>query len=152
MTYRYSPPSTARPRRRWGDEMEEITVEAYRKLKKAPKYGNRKAECDGHVFDSQAEVKRYKELLLLNESGAIEDLEVHPRYELQPAFRDKRGRKHRAIVYFADFRYIEVIDPQSIMGRSVVEDTKGKRTKEFCIKEKLFRFRYPDIDLRILNV
>src|SRR5215216_857753 len=127
--------------------MNTITADEYRALtKKAPKYNNRKVEYDGYVFDSIAEYKRYKELRLLCESGAIEDLEVHPRYELQPGFRDKRGRKHRAIVYLADFRYIEVIDPQSIMGRSVVEDTKGKRTKDFCIKEKLFRYRYPDID------
>jgi hypothetical protein len=131
---------------------ETMSAEEYRKRKAVPKYGNRKVEFDGYTFDSQAEAKRYKQLLLLNEGGLIEDLEVPPTYELQPSFRDKRGRKHRAIVYIGDFRYIEVIDPQSIMGRAVVEDTKGARTKEFNIKEKLFRFRYPDIDLRILEV
>lgn len=116
------------------------------------KYRNKRTIVDGIEFDSKAEAARYKELLLLESSGQIEDLTLQPVYELQPPFRDARGRKHRAIKYIADFRYIEVIDPQSVQGVDVVEDTKGARTKEFNIKEKLFRFRYPYIDLRILEI
>lgn len=130
-----------------------ITQDEYRRImKSAPKYGNRKIEVDGETFDSEAEAARYKELLLLEKGGKIEDLTLQPTYELQPAFRDVRGRKHRAIKYIADFRYIEVIDPQSVQGVDVVEDVKGVRTKEFNIKEKLFRFRYPNIELRILEL
>ena len=120
---------------------ETITIEEYRKLSKAaPKYGNKRA--DG--FDSQAEARRYDELALLARGGAIADLRVHPTYELQPAF-NAGGKRHRAISYEADFAYVEG-------GRQVVEDVKGARTKEFNIKEKLFRYRYPEIDLRILEV
>jgi hypothetical protein len=115
------------------------------------KYRNKRTIVDGIEFDSKAEAVRYRELLLLEAGGRIEDLTLQPSYELQPAFRDVRGRKHRAIKYIADFRYIEVIDPQSIQGLDVVEDVKGARTKEFAIKEKLFRFRYPNIDLRVLE-
>lgn len=116
------------------------------------KYRNKRTIVDGIEFDSKAEAARYKELLLLEAAGQIEDLTLQPEYELQPAFRDGRGRKHRAIKYIADFRYIEVIDPHSVQGLDVVEDTKGMRTKEFNIKEKLFRFRYPNIDLRIVEI
>jgi hypothetical protein len=42
----------------------------------------------------------------------------------------------------ADFRYHE-------NGRLVVEDTKGMETAVFKIKAKLFRYRYPTIELRI---
>lgn len=135
---------------------EVITLEQYRALKKVlSKYGNERLEEDGYTFDSKAEAARYRELLLLSAGGAIEDLAVHPTYELQPAFRDARGCRHRAIVYMGDFSYIEVIDPQSVFGRSVVEDVKGGKgtqTALFKLKAKLFRFRYPDIDLRILDV
>lgn len=132
--------------------MQTITLAEYRKATAARKYGNRRIEVDGVFFDSVAEAARYKELLLLERAGRIEDLTLQPVYELQPPFRDARGRKHRAIKYIADFRYIEVVDPQSVQGVDVVEDTKGARTKEFNIKEKLFRFRYPNIDLRILEL
>lgn len=127
----------------------EMTVEEYRKLKKEPKYGNVKTEIDGWEFDSEAEAQRYKELKLIQLSGQIEDLTCHPTYELHPAFRDRRGVKHRAIIYEADFRYTEL---RGNLQLDVVEDVKGMRTKEFRIKEKMFRFRYPDIDLRLIEV
>lgn len=133
----------------------EITVAEYLALTKGrSKYGNRKVEVDGVEFDSLAESRRYKELLLLEEGGLIEDLTCHPRYILQPAFRDLQGRKHREIVYEADFRYIEIIDPNSSMGRCVVEDVKGGKatqTQAFRLKEKLFRYKYPNLDLRLIE-
>ena len=134
--------------------MQTTTLAEYRKMlkKQSNKLSNERTEIDGYSFDSKAEARRYQELLLLEAAGQIEDLTLQPVYELQPAFRDAQGRKHRAITYIADFRYIEVIDPQSIQGRTVVEDTKGMRTDVFKLKEKLFRFRYPDIDFRVVEV
>jgi len=135
---------------------ETITIEEYRALQKAPqKYGNRKIEVDGVRFDSRKEANRYQELLLLEAGGAIEDLTPHPRYELQPAFRDARGWKHPAITYVADFSYLEINDPSAVVGTLVVEDVKGGKgtqTEVFRIKAKLFRFRYPNIELRIIEL
>lgn len=119
-----------------------ITVEEYRRLvKRQPKYRN--TRVDG--FDSQAEAKRYDELLLLERAGTISGLVVHPIYELQAAFRDAQGRRWAAVRYEGDFGYTEG-------GRAVVEDVKGVRTEAFKIKERLFRYRYPEIDLRIVEV
>jgi hypothetical protein len=41
-----------------------------------------KARIDGHVFDSQAEARRYGELTLLARAGEIVGLEIHPRFNL----------------------------------------------------------------------
>jgi hypothetical protein len=106
------------------------------------KYGNVKVSIDGYQFDSKAEAARYTDLRTLAYAGAIEDLQVHPTYELQPAFL--RGKiRIQPIRYEADFAYIE-------NGRQVAEDVKGVETAEFKLKRKLFLFRYPDIELRVL--
>lgn len=100
------------------------------------KYSSRQVFHDGHMFDSLAEMRRYQDLRLMEASGAISDLEVHPRYVLLESFR--RGNVHfREIAYEADFSYIEA-------GRRVVEDVKGHETREFQIKRKLFMHRYGD--------
>lgn len=106
------------------------------------KYSARKTERDGVLFDSKAESRRYVELNLLLMAGEISDLELQPEYELQPSF--KRGKKTiRAITYTPDFRYVE-------HGVVVCEDVKGVATEAFKIKSKLFLFKYPDVELRII--
>ena len=49
------------------------------------KYGNKKCQYNGIVFDSKHEMERYKELLLLQRAGEIEDLKLQERFELIPA-------------------------------------------------------------------
>ena len=99
-------------------------------------------------FDSKAEAKRHAELLLLEKAGIIHGLSVHPWFELQPAFKSKSGGYYRAIGYEADFTYYEKHNGES---RVVIEDVKGFPTPAFKIKEKLFRFKFPDAELRIVG-
>jgi hypothetical protein len=99
------------------------------------KYGNRHVKADGYDFDSKAEHRRYTELLIEVRAGLISDLCHHPRFDLQPAFVDNTGKRHRAIIYEADFSYRD-------NGVLVVEDVKGVRTKEFILKWKLLLFQY----------
>jgi hypothetical protein len=113
--------------------------------KKRSKYGNKRISEDGYIFDSRAECKRYRELKLLQTQGQIAGLVVHPTYELQPAFTSTFDGKQRAIVYEADFSYIE-------SGKTIVEDVKGVQTADFRLKAKMFRFVYRDIELRIIEV
>ena len=109
------------------------------------KYHNRRVQVDGFMFDSEAEARRYGELNLLLEAGAIENLQIHPRFTLQEAFTTEFGLKVHPIVYVADFSYVE-------KSLDVVEDVKGYATAVFKVKVKLFRKRYPEIDFRILPV
>lgn len=101
------------------------------------KYGNEKVTFDGMTFDSEAEFRRWRELCLMAQAGEIGDLQRQVRYELVPAQRDEDGNVlERACFYVADFVYTDAD------GRTVVEDVKGFRTKEYLIRRKLMLFRY----------
>lgn len=102
------------------------------------KYHAQRAEVDGVKFDSQAEATRYRELRLLERAGEITGLEVHPRFELQPAFT-AHGKRERAIEYEADFSYWAG-------GVRHVEDVKGMRLPVYLVKRKLFLYRYQSIE------
>lgn len=111
----------------------------------AGKFANQKIEVDGITFDSRAEARRYKELRLLEQGGVISELELQPIYELQAAFRDVKGKHHRAITYRGDFAYVE-------NGKDVCEDVKGVATEVFKIKMKLLLRAYPELDFRVVKV
>jgi hypothetical protein len=108
------------------------------------KYSNRRTELDGYTFDSRAEARHYQNRKLELLAGDISGLEVHPRFELQPAYRHPQtGKKVLPIVYEGDVSYMRG-------GVRYVDDVKGVRTRDFAIKEKLFRFKYPDIVLLVI--
>ena len=125
---------------------EEMTVDEYRKLAKGSKYRNKKAIADNIEFDSIAEMERYKQLCLMESAGAISDLRLQPRYELQRGFTDSSGVKQRAITYVADFEFRERISAG--VWRWIVEDVKGKAVPVYLLKKKLFLFKYPDLTFR----
>ena len=114
------------------------------KPKRRHKYNAQPTDIDGIRFDSKREAQRYQELQMLAAAGEIHALQLQPRFELQPAFEDSQGKRHRAIHYVADFQYVE-------NGRVIVEDTKGMETAVFKLKRKLFLFTYPDVELRIVK-
>lgn len=95
------------------------------------KYGNRKvATTDGIIHDSQKEAARWSQLKLLERAGEITDLQRQVKYELVPPQKGER-----AVFYIADFVYTDVRT-----GNTVVEDTKGFRTKDYIIKRKLLLY------------
>ena len=107
------------------------------------KYGANKTVIDGIEFDSKREAKRWAELKLLERAGVIRDLDRQVKFVLIPAQREAdtigaRGaiRKGKIIerecAYVADFVYID-----TETGETVVEDTKGFKTKDYIIKRKL---------------
>ena len=114
------------------------------------KYNAKKVEYNGMTFDSKRELKRYKELELLQEAGEIKNLQRQVKYVLIPAQREpdiigKRGgvKKGKTIekecTYVADFAYEED-------GETVVEDVKGCKVggaySVFTIKRKLMLYVY----------
>lgn len=110
------------------------------------KYNARLTTFNGIRFDSFSEATRYKDLFVAQKAGHISDLTVHPPFELQPAFTDHNGKRRRAIVYEADFSYVD-----KATGKRVIEDVKGLETPVFKLKYKLFLYRYPGLDLRIIK-
>ena len=110
------------------------------------KFNARKSSLDGFIFDSQAEMCRYLELKLLQTSGVISELQVHPVYLLIPGFVYK-GKKIQPTTYIADFSYTE-------NGIRITEDVKGGRatqTDAWRIKRKLFMSRYPDFFFQVVE-
>lgn len=98
----------------------------------ASKYGNKKYYVDAIEFDSIKEAHRYEELKMMQKAGIIRDLKLQVKYELIPY---QKRFKERAVVYIADFTYTE-------NGKTIVEDVKGYKTRDYIIKRKLFRWRY----------
>lgn len=100
---------------------------------KEPKLHNEKTKLDGILFDSKKEAQRYAELVLLVKAGVISALERQKVFELVPAQFNGAKLVERAVTYKADFVYIK-------NGKTVVEDVKGIRTKEYIIKRKLMLY------------
>jgi hypothetical protein len=93
------------------------------------KYGNRKTERDGYIFDSKAEARHYDELRLRERAGEIHDLVLQPKFDITV------NGKH-ICNYFSDFSYIEKD------GSYRVVDVKGVRTDVFILKRKLVAALY----------
>jgi len=108
---------------------------------KRSKYGNNKTVVDNQSFDSQKEAYRYLELKQKQKDGLISGLKRQPVFELQEKFIDNQGKKVRAIEYVGDFQYIEG-------NATIVEDVKGFATKDFKLKEKMFRFKFREYIFR----
>lgn len=98
------------------------------------KYGAKGEYVDNVYFDSQAEVKRYKELKLLLAAGAIKNLQVHPVYRLHVPSMDGCGAflgSKEVATYEADFAYWDCENRER-----VVEDVKSVATRTALYKLK----------------
>ena len=107
------------------------------------KYYNKKTTINGIQFDSKKEASRYYELWLLEKSGYIDNLKLQPKFLLQPSFK-KNGKTYRKIEYIADFMYFQD-------GKIIIEDTKGHETEVFKLKHKMFEYKYPEYQLKIIK-
>lgn len=111
------------------------------------KYGNKKVEVNGILFDSKREARRWLELDAMAKAGMIHDLQRQVEFELIPAQYEaierygKKGQRlkdgqrliEKKCVYVADFTYWKG-------DQRVVEDTKGHRTEKYIIKRKLMLY------------
>lgn len=121
---------------------------------KRNKYGNKKVEFEGVVYDSKKEKDRYIFLRDAENKGVIKDLKRQVTFQLVPA-KKKEYVKHlktkdkivsvtlqRPITYTADFSFIRVSD-----GEYVVEDVKASKfllTDKYILKKKML-YAFQDI-------
>ena len=109
-----------------------------------PKYGNRKTEVAGIMFDSKAEANRWCDLMLLVKAGQISCLELQPVYVLAPSVKFTfASRSKPELRYRADFTYLR-------NGVQIVEDVKGVETEVFKIKRHLMKSVH-GIDVRVIK-
>ena len=93
---------------------------------------------DGIRFASKAEAARYAELRLLEQAGAIKELECQPKFRLYaPERGGSFGRFAHVGDYVADFRYRQ--GPRGIL---VIEDVKGMKTALYRWKKRHFEAQY----------
>ena len=96
------------------------------------KYHARKVTVNGITFDSKKEARRWSELKLMESAGIITDLRRQVTFQLLPSQKGD-GRTERPANYVADFVYQE-------NGKTVVEDTKGMKTRDYILKRKILLF------------
>ena len=97
------------------------------------KYGAKKVTYNGITFDSKKEYRRFCELSQLEKAGAITDLKRQVKYELLPSQRIDGKVVERPVYYVADFTYEQD-------GKTIVEDTKGVKTRDYILKRKLLLY------------
>ena len=130
---------------------------------KMGKIKHKKTEVDGIVFHSKMESRYYELLKCKLESGEIKSFELQPEFILQEKFiivdgktilgsdpefnklkRQTKAPTVQAIKYISDFK-VEYLD-----GRIEIVDTKGQETADFKIKKKMFMYKYPHLELKVI--
>ena len=113
----------------------------------------RRKVVDGIEFRSTLEADCYQLLKAWQAAGAIRNLELQPKFLLQPAFRIdhtldfSRGHSVRAITYKADFRFQRqrIREGSVLPTETVVIEAKGFRTQAFELRRKMFLAKFPNI-------
>lgn len=113
-------------------------------LAKKSRYTTYKPIIDDIQFDSMMEARYYIKLQKDIKDGAILSFERQITFELQPKFK-KNGKTYRGIDYVCDF-FVELDN-----NKKEVIDVKGKETVEFKIKHKLFEYKYPQYNLKVIQ-
>ena len=100
------------------------------------KYNSKKVEYQGEIFDSKFELTYFVYLQELEKQGKIINLQRQVKFELIPRQTDAIGKfKYHPVEYKSDFEYDDV------QGVHHTVDTKGFKTADFRIKQKLFYYR-----------
>lgn len=97
------------------------------------KYHSKKVIHNGEKFDSKKECARFCQLSLLEKAGVIKNLRRQVKFELIPSQKINGKVVEHACAYVADFVY-------EMDGKTIVEDTKGYKTKDYIIKRKLMLY------------
>lgn len=120
------------------DLLEKAGRKTARQKPKRNKYNNKKTWVDGVCFDSKKEAEYYLRLRLLQQTGDITGFCRQPEFVLVEGNAEERAITYRAdfIVFFPDSTY-EIID------------VKGYETQQWKRTFKMFRLKFPELDLEI---
>jgi hypothetical protein len=110
------------------------------KAHKKTKYNNHHTWVDGICFDSRLEANRYGQLKMLQRAGTIKGFCRQPEFILVEG-----NAEQRAITYKADFIVF------NLDGSVTVEDTKGYESEQWKRTYKMFKAKYPEIEISVLK-
>lgn len=108
-----------------------------KKKPKKQKLNNKPSWIDGLFFRSKKEGIKYNDLKIAHRGKAIKGFCLQPEFILV----EGSDKDHRAITYKADF-IIFYLD-----GTYDIVDTKGMETQQFKRVKKMFRNKYPELEL-----
>lgn len=130
---------------------------------KMGKIKHKKTEVDGIIFHSKMESRYYELLKAQLTAGEIKGFELQPEFILQEKFinvdgkiilgsdpdfnkikRKTKAPTVQAIKYISDFKVVH------LDGNIEIIDTKGQETADFKIKKKMFAYKYPHLNLRVI--
>jgi hypothetical protein len=103
-------------------------------LTKKPKYRNNRAKVDGFLFDSQLEADYYADLKIQFRAGVIRGFCRQPRFILTP-----------------DMEYVADFIVWNMDGTAEIIDTKGFETDLFIAKMKVFKEKYPRLEVKVIR-
>ena len=150
------------------------TSKAKAERKSMGKIAHKKTTIDGFTFDSKMESEYYVHLKAEKKAGRVKKFSLQPEFILQPKYfiyegqvitadneerykeYDKLRKKHNKenpdnkIAIIQAIKYIADFDITYEDGTRVIHDTKGIKTADFKIKEKMFSFRYPHLSFECI--
>jgi len=111
---------------------------------KKSKYGSKKTEFDGVVFDSKKEASYYQELLMLQKAGEVIDIELQPKFFYEIHYQQPKenypisqgNSLMKRAFYRADFKVVYTD------GRVEIVDCKGFKTSIYKQKKKIIETLY----------
>jgi hypothetical protein len=112
------------------------------------RYSHNQVMVDNYLFDSEQEADYYRLLKLKVANKEIFSLKVHPEYVLIEPFIYE-GRQIKATVYTPDFSYSDLT--QYNTQEDVAIEVKGFPTPDFELRAKLFKSKYPNVRLVIMQ-
>ena len=135
----------------------------YKKSKSEGKISHHVTIIDGIKFDSEMESKYYKYLLELKKQGIVKEFTLQPNFLLQEKFINLNGdiilgsnkdfekiKRKNKLETISAINYISDFDVIYTDGHREIIDIKGLETPEFRLKLKLFKYKYPELNIRLL--
>lgn len=106
---------------------------------KKQKLNNKPNWIDGLFFRSKLEGRKYNQLKMLNQAKGIKGFCMQPEFILV----EGTDKENRAITYKADFVVFYNDNTYDII------DTKGMEAQQFKRVKKMFKNKYPELELKI---
>lgn len=107
---------------------------------KRHKFGAIKTAVGDLVFPSKLEASGFSELLLLEKSGIIKDLELQKELVITVAGK-------QICIYYSDYFFTKTCN-----GKQTVGEAKGRATADFRLKWKLAQAIYPQYDYMLYQL
>jgi hypothetical protein len=98
---------------------------------KPTKYRAKAVVIDGHRFPSLKEAERYRQLLLLQRTGEIRNLELQVPIMLEGQSGPVRSAKGRQMRLTVDFAY----EDKRLGWALVYEEAKGMATRDYVVRK-----------------